>query len=331
MVPHPGDHGRFGPLLDRNALGSSDRAAADGRGMIGDGPSHSLCQVRVLGMEVEEGHDRGIEVFDVLGLSFLSSPSITCSAFRVRIGRSFSLEFLTDSGNRLCRCPDALGKRSSAFLLLHDPVIARSFGATSQSSVAGREQNPAFGNCHDFAGGRFYRARFRAGREGDVAHAAQLPCIYWDSVVRADADTILFSSVVLQRWKDKEVQCFESALKRVTLYLLGKRDRNMNSENYQIRQLADEIHPPASGKTSIILAEDDATKVVLFAFAAEDGLAEHVAPFPAIIQIIKGEAELTVGAESVTGKPGTWIQMAAKTPHSITAVTPVVMLLTLQK
>jgi hypothetical protein len=33
----------------------------------------------------------------------------------------------------------------------------------------------------------------------------------------------------------------------------------------------------------------------------------------------------------VAGKPGTWLQMAAKTPHSIKAQTPVVMLLTLLK
>jgi len=64
---------------------------------------------------------------------------------------------------------------------------------------------------------------------------------------------------------------------------------------------------------------------------AEGVLTEHVAPLPVIIQIIKGEAVLTVGNKSVVGKPGTWIQMAAKTPHSIIAETPVVMLLTLLK
>lgn len=46
-------------------------------------------------------------------------------------------------------------------------------------------------------------------------------------------------------------------------------------------------------------------------------------------QIIKGEAEITVGKESVAGKPGTWIQMAARTPHSIKAESPVVMVLTM--
>ena len=105
----------------------------------------------------------------------------------------------------------------------------------------------------------------------------------------------------------------------------------MTDRVFQIRQLADEIQPPESGKQTIVLLDDAKTKVVLFAFAAGNGLTEHVAPFPAIIQIIKGEAALTVGNESVAGTPGTWIQMAPKTPHSIMAESPVVMLLTLLK
>ena len=105
----------------------------------------------------------------------------------------------------------------------------------------------------------------------------------------------------------------------------------MTQTQYQIRQLANELQPPDSGKQSAVLLDDAHTKVVLFAFAAGHGLTEHIAPFPAIIQIITGEAEMTVGQESVAGKPGTWIQMAAKTPHSILAKSPVVMLLTLLK
>jgi len=105
----------------------------------------------------------------------------------------------------------------------------------------------------------------------------------------------------------------------------------MSHSEYQIRQLANELQPPESGKQSIVLTDDDNAKVVLFAFAAGDGLKEHVAPLPAIIQIINGEAELTVGEEAVAGKPGTWIRMAPKTPHSIKAKTPLVMLLTLLK
>ena len=105
----------------------------------------------------------------------------------------------------------------------------------------------------------------------------------------------------------------------------------MTQSEYQIRQLADELEPPEWGKQSSVLFEDTNTKCVLFAFAAGSGLTEHIAPFPAIIQIIEGEAALTVGNQSVAGKAGTWIQMAARTPHSIIAESSVVMLLTLSK
>jgi quercetin dioxygenase-like cupin family protein len=105
----------------------------------------------------------------------------------------------------------------------------------------------------------------------------------------------------------------------------------MNQSEYQVKQLAGELAIPESGKHSVVLTDNVKTKVILFSFAAGSGLAEHVAPFDATIQIISGKAVLTVGDESVEGKPGTWIQMAAKTPHSIKAQTPVVMLLTLVK
>lgn len=100
---------------------------------------------------------------------------------------------------------------------------------------------------------------------------------------------------------------------------------------FLIRQLTDELQPPESGKQSIVLTDDAHAKVVLFAFAVGDGLSEHVAPLPAIIQIIKGKASLTVGEEAVAGKPGTWVHMASRTPHSVKAQTPLIMLLTLLK
>ena len=99
---------------------------------------------------------------------------------------------------------------------------------------------------------------------------------------------------------------------------------------FQIHQLAGEIQPPDSVKQRVLL-DDDHAKVILFTFATGHGLTEHAAPFPAFLQIITGLAMLTVGDKLVAGKPGTWIQMAAKTPHSIKAKTPVVMLLTLLK
>ncbi len=105
----------------------------------------------------------------------------------------------------------------------------------------------------------------------------------------------------------------------------------MNPPIYLIKQLSDELAIPESGKQSIVVNDTSKTKVILFTFAAGAGLAEHVATFDATIQIISGTAALTVGGESVEGTPGTWIQMVAKTPHSIKAESPLVMLLTLVK
>lgn len=105
----------------------------------------------------------------------------------------------------------------------------------------------------------------------------------------------------------------------------------MNQSEFLVKQLSDELRIPESGKQSVVLLDNAKTKVILFSFAAGGGLAEHVAPFDATIQIVSGTANLTVGDESVKGKPGTWIQMAEKTPHSIKAESPVVMLLTLMK
>lgn len=101
--------------------------------------------------------------------------------------------------------------------------------------------------------------------------------------------------------------------------------------NYSIRQLSTELPFPESGKKSVVVQDDERTKVVLFAFASGGGLAEHVAPLPAILQIVAGEAELTVGEERVAGKPGTWISMPPATPHSIAATQPTLLLLTLLK
>ncbi|MEQ1830506.1 MAG: hypothetical protein ABL921_31410 [Pirellula sp.] len=75
----------------------------------------------------------------------------------------------------------------------------------------------------------------------------------------------------------------------------------MNPSEYHIKQLADELAIPESGKQSTVLTDNVKTKVILFSMAAGGGLAEHVAPFDATIQIISGTAVLTVGNETVEG------------------------------
>jgi quercetin dioxygenase-like cupin family protein len=82
---------------------------------------------------------------------------------------------------------------------------------------------------------------------------------------------------------------------------------------------------------SRILYKDDALNVTLFAFDAGQALTEHTASQAAIIQILRGEATLTVGGETKEARAGAWLYMSPRLPHSIAARTPVVMLLTLVK
>lgn len=95
--------------------------------------------------------------------------------------------------------------------------------------------------------------------------------------------------------------------------------------------LASEVTPPQDGTLSRTLHNDDHIKVVLFGFAAGEELSEHTSSMPAIIQIVQGEADVTLGDAKKTTAAGSWIHMQPKLKHSIKAKTPVVMLLTLLK
>jgi quercetin dioxygenase-like cupin family protein len=92
-----------------------------------------------------------------------------------------------------------------------------------------------------------------------------------------------------------------------------------------------EVEPPADGTLSRTLYQDQHLKVVLFGFAAGQELSEHTAATPAILQFLRGEADVTLGADRVKASAGTWVHMSAQLPHSIQAKTPTKMLLVLLK
>ena len=72
--------------------------------------------------------------------------------------------------------------------------------------------------------------------------------------------------------------------------------------------------------------------VTLFAFDQGQGLSEHSAPFDAMVQIVDGEAEITIAGEPHTVKKGEMIIMPANIPHALQAVNmPYKMVLTMIK
>ena len=60
--------------------------------------------------------------------------------------------------------------------------------------------------------------------------------------------------------------------------------------------------------------------VTIFAFEKGQGLSEHSAPFDAMVQIIDGEAEITLAGEPHTVKKGEMLIMPANVPHALQAV-----------
>jgi quercetin dioxygenase-like cupin family protein len=72
--------------------------------------------------------------------------------------------------------------------------------------------------------------------------------------------------------------------------------------------------------------------VTIFAFDKGQGLSEHSAPFDAMVQIIDGEAEITLAGEPHTVKKGEMLIMPANIPHALQAVNgPYKMILTMIK
>lgn len=72
--------------------------------------------------------------------------------------------------------------------------------------------------------------------------------------------------------------------------------------------------------------------VTVFAFEKGQGLSEHSAPFDAMVQIIDGEAEITISGVKHTVKAGEMIIMPADEPHALQAVNcPYKMILTMIK
>jgi quercetin dioxygenase-like cupin family protein len=88
-----------------------------------------------------------------------------------------------------------------------------------------------------------------------------------------------------------------------------------------------ETSVPQRGILSQTLSNADGVELVLFAFAPGEALSEHTSSRPAIIHILSGEGDLTVGDEAHAARPGTWVRMPAACRHSITARTPLVMAL----
>ncbi len=110
-------------------------------------------------------------------------------------------------------------------------------------------------------------------------------------------------------------------------------DNNLNATEYLAEGLETEklVEYQQGAVVSKTLIKKDGGTVSLFAFGKGEKLSEHTAPFDALVDILDGEAEITIDAKPYRVKKGELIIMPADIPHALTAVENFKMLLVMIK
>jgi quercetin dioxygenase-like cupin family protein len=80
---------------------------------------------------------------------------------------------------------------------------------------------------------------------------------------------------------------------------------------------------------SRIILKRETGNVTLFAFDAGQELSEHTTPYDALVQVVDGEAAITVAGQPHRLRAGDMIIMPAHQPHALKAVSRFKMLLTM--
>jgi quercetin dioxygenase-like cupin family protein len=70
---------------------------------------------------------------------------------------------------------------------------------------------------------------------------------------------------------------------------------------------------------SKILLKKETGNITLFAFDQGQGLSEHTAPFDAVVHILDGKAEITIGGQPQTVAAGEMLIMPANVSHALQA------------
>ncbi len=92
-----------------------------------------------------------------------------------------------------------------------------------------------------------------------------------------------------------------------------------------LNELIEEIQPDSI--VSKTFCKGDGLKAILFGFDAGQELSEHTSSQAATIQIIKGDATVTLDDDQHELSTGAWVHMPPRLKHSISAKTPLYVLL----
>jgi quercetin dioxygenase-like cupin family protein len=83
--------------------------------------------------------------------------------------------------------------------------------------------------------------------------------------------------------------------------------------------MADLVAYQAGAVVSRVILKQGTGNVTVFAFDQGQGLSEHTTPFDALVHILDGRAEITVGGTAHDLRAGEMILMPANIPHALKA------------
>ena len=99
----------------------------------------------------------------------------------------------------------------------------------------------------------------------------------------------------------------------------------------EIKNLIELIDYQKGSVVSKTLIKKETGTITLFAFDKEQGLSEHTAPYDAMVNIIDGQAEVTIGGVTMTLKKGEIVIMPANKSHALKAIEKFKMMLIMIK
>jgi quercetin dioxygenase-like cupin family protein len=101
---------------------------------------------------------------------------------------------------------------------------------------------------------------------------------------------------------------------------MSEAKKTVNVEGATAYQLAEMTQYQPGSVVSRTLLQDETGTLTVFSFDEGQALSEHTVPFNAFINVLDGQAEITIGGKPVTVNAGEIVLMPGGIPHRVRAV-----------
>jgi quercetin dioxygenase-like cupin family protein len=109
----------------------------------------------------------------------------------------------------------------------------------------------------------------------------------------------------------------------------GRAEHDHAMAHRLIKSPAGEVVVQPGAVVSRVVHRGDGLDVTVFGFDTGEQLTEHTSPRAAVIQVLSGRLRFVVDGEQIDLTDGSWLHMSPGAPHSLEAIEPTVMMLTL--